>query len=177
MNIVAACWWLSYPILVSLHFIFTHLINQLQKVCLAKFHNFNFWQFFKICNFDYLMWITSVANHEAVGCMSERRRSSCSSSKLLTEFQSISNLWLLIWNTQYKLINVPFAMPQGPDKSTLFHVRAWCYQASSHYLKQCWPSSMLLYDTPWGQWVKWICGPCLSLWFSQGGNQVGSVLA
>ena len=32
------------------------------------------------------------------------------------------------------------------DKSTLVHVMAWCYQAPSHYLNQCWPSSLM----PWG---------------------------
>ena len=32
------------------------------------------------------------------------------------------------------------------DKSTLVQVMAWCRQATSHYLSQCWPSSM----TPYG---------------------------
>ena len=45
-----------------IHFIFTHLIKQLQKVCRVssfkcKFQNLNFWQFLKICNFDVLFWL------------------------------------------------------------------------------------------------------------------------
>ena len=28
------------------------------------------------------------------------------------------------------------------DKSTLVQVNAWCHQATSHYLSQCWPKSM-----------------------------------
>ena len=28
------------------------------------------------------------------------------------------------------------------DKSTLVQVMAWCHQATSHYLNQCWPRSM-----------------------------------
>ena len=46
-----------------IHFIFMHLIKQLQKVChvqsfLPNFKNFKFWQFFKICNFDFvLFWL------------------------------------------------------------------------------------------------------------------------
>ena len=40
------------------------------------------------------------------------------------------------------------------DKSTLVQVMAWCRQATSHYLNQCWPRS----PTPNGitrpQWVK-----------------------
>ena len=31
------------------------------------------------------------------------------------------------------------------DKSILVQVMAWCHQATSHYLSQCWPSSMLPY--------------------------------
>ena len=31
------------------------------------------------------------------------------------------------------------------DKSTLVQVMAWCHQATSHYLSQCWPISMLPY--------------------------------
>ena len=33
-------------------------------------------------------------------------------------------------------------MPQDltDDKSTLVQVMAWCHQAASHYLNQCWPS-------------------------------------
>ena len=38
-------------------------------------------------------------------------------------------------------------MPQGltGDKSTLVQVMAWCHQATSHYLNQCWPRSMSPY--------------------------------
>ena len=40
------------------------------------------------------------------------------------------------------------------DKSTLVQVMAWCLQATSHCLKQCWPRSMSPYGgtRPW--WVK-----------------------
>ena len=38
-------------------------------------------------------------------------------------------------------------MPQNPidDKSGLTQVMGWCGQASSHYLRQCWPRSMSPY--------------------------------
>ena len=39
------------------------------------------------------------------------------------------------------------------DKSTLVQVMAWCRQAASHYLSQCWPRSMLPYDVTRPQWV------------------------
>ena len=40
------------------------------------------------------------------------------------------------------------------DKSTLVQVMAWCRQATSHYLGQCWPRSMSSYGVTRPQWVK-----------------------
>ena len=40
------------------------------------------------------------------------------------------------------------------DKSTLVQVMAWCRQATSHYLNQCWPSSMSPYGITRPQWVN-----------------------
>ena len=39
-------------------------------------------------------------------------------------------------------------MPQN----TLVQIMVWCHQATSHYLSQCWPRSMLSYGItrPWG---------------------------
>ena len=40
------------------------------------------------------------------------------------------------------------------DKSTLVLVMAWCRQATSHYLSQCWLSSLSPYGVARPQWVK-----------------------
>ena len=40
------------------------------------------------------------------------------------------------------------------DKSTLVQVMSWCRQATSHYLSQCWPSSMSPYDVTRPRWAK-----------------------
>ena len=47
-------------------------------------------------------------------------------------------------------------MPQDlpDDKSTLVQVMAWCRQATSHYLNQCWPRSPTPYRVNRPQWVK-----------------------
>ena len=47
-------------------------------------------------------------------------------------------------------------MPQDltDDKSILVQVMAWCRQATSHYLNQCWPRSPTLYGVIRPQWVK-----------------------
>ena len=42
------------------------------------------------------------------------------------------------------------------DKSTLVQVMAWCRQASSHYLNQCWPKSPTPYGITRLQWVKYV---------------------
>ena len=47
-------------------------------------------------------------------------------------------------------------MPQNPfrDKSTLVQVMAWCRQATSHYLDQCWLRSMTPHVVTRPQWVN-----------------------
>ena len=40
------------------------------------------------------------------------------------------------------------------DKSKLVQVMAWCRQATSHYLSQCWPRSMSPNGITGPQWVK-----------------------
>ena len=40
------------------------------------------------------------------------------------------------------------------DKSTSVQVMAWCRQATSHYLSQCWPRFLSLYGVTRPQWVK-----------------------
>ena len=47
-------------------------------------------------------------------------------------------------------------MSQGltDDTSTLVQVIAWCRQATSHYLSQCWPRSLSPYGVTRPQWVN-----------------------
>ena len=47
-------------------------------------------------------------------------------------------------------------MPQNTfhGKSILAQVMAWCHQATSHYLSQCWPRSMSQYGITGLLWVK-----------------------
>ena len=68
-----------------IHFIFIHLMKQLQKVScvysfLKKFQNVNIWQIFVICNVDFvLFWLGIwVGNHGVAVGISECRCSSCS---------------------------------------------------------------------------------------------------
>ena len=52
----------------------------------------------------------------------------------------------------------------GPydEKSTLVQVMAWCRQATSHYVSQCWLRSLSPYGVVRPQWVKWVQLICVS---------------
>ena len=82
-------------------------------------------------------------------------RSECDSKNV------IFNLILLIGIFKSSNGNVLRWMPQDltDDKSTLVQVMAWCHQAASHYLNQCWPKSPMSYGVTRPQWVKykWCC--------------------
>ena len=47
-------------------------------------------------------------------------------------------------------------MPQHltDHQSTLVQVMAWCRQATSHYLSQCWPRSLSPYDVTRPKWLN-----------------------
>ena len=58
-------------------------------------------------------------------------------------------------------LHVAYVPQNLNDKSTLVQVMAWCRQAPSHYLNQCWPRStlgnLMIYPVPvkepWRLWV------------------------
>ena len=71
-------------------------------------------------------------------------------------FYVIFNFVLLICLFRFSLGNALRLMPEKltDDKSTLVQVMAWCRQTTSHYLSQCWPSSMSPYGVTRAQWVN-----------------------
>ena len=46
------------------------------------------------------------------------------------------------------------------DQSTLVQVMAWCRQATSHYLSQCWPRSLSPFGITRSQWIDILCIYC-----------------
>ena len=63
---------------------------------------------------------------------------------------SVIDGWSISCETDLRWMALDFA----DDKSTLVQVMAWCCQATSHYLGQCWPSFLLPYDVTRPQWVN-----------------------
>ena len=68
----------------------------------------------------------------------------------------ISNLFqeLISWAFPVKLLSGECHRTHFDDKSTLVQVMAWCHQATSHYLIQCWPRFMATYGVTRPQWVN-----------------------
>ena len=78
-------------------------------------------------------------------------RSECDSKN------GLFNLVLLIGIIRSFHDNALWWMPQDltDDKSTLVQVMAWCRQATSHYLSQCWLSPLSPYGFARPQCVIW----------------------
>ena len=67
-------------------------------------------------------------------------------------FQIISEIdgWAISWELALRWMSPDLT----DDKSTLVQAMAWCRQATSHYLSQCWPGSLSPYGVTRPQWVN-----------------------
>ena len=57
------------------------------------------------------------------------------------------------WGISHEIALILMSLDFTDDQSTLVQVMAWCHQAASHYLSQCWPRSLLPYVVTGPQWV------------------------
>ena len=62
------------------------------------------------------------------------------------------------------------------EKSTMVQVMAWCHQATSHYLSQCWSRSMSPDGVTRPQWVN-SPTPSDAIWRYRSGATLGQVMA
>ena len=58
------------------------------------------------------------------------------------------------WGISYEIAPRWMPLDLTNDKSLLVQVMAWCRQATSHYLSQCWSRSMSPNDVARPQWVN-----------------------
>ena len=63
-------------------------------------------------------------------------------------------LFITDWDISSEIALRLMSLDFTDDKSTLVQVMAWCRQATSHYLSQCWPRSMSYYGVIRRQWVN-----------------------
>ena len=60
------------------------------------------------------------------------------------------------WGISYEIVLKWMPLDLTDDKSTLVQVMAWCGQAPSHYLSQCWPRFMSPSGVTRPHIVNWI---------------------
>ena len=60
------------------------------------------------------------------------------------------------WSIPGKIAIRWMSLDLTDNKSTLVQIMAWCRQATSHYLSQCWPRSMSSHGVNRPQWVECI---------------------
>ena len=58
------------------------------------------------------------------------------------------------WGISHEISPILISLEFTDDQSTLVQVMAWFHQATSHYLSQCLPISLLLYGVTWPEWVN-----------------------
>ena len=58
------------------------------------------------------------------------------------------------WGICHEIALIWMSLAFTDDQSTLVQVMAWCHQATSHYLSQCWPRSLSPSGITRPQWVK-----------------------
>ena len=76
----------------------------------------------------------------------------CWSNFTSASFKIILQIDILSTPSDIGLSWVPLNLTDG--KSTLVQVMAWCCQATTHYLIQCWPRSISPYGITGPQWVN-----------------------
>ena len=58
------------------------------------------------------------------------------------------------WGISCEIAQIWMSVDFTDDQSTLVQVMAWCRQATSHHLNQCWPRSLMPYGITRPQWVN-----------------------
>ena len=67
------------------------------------------------------------------------------------------------WGIFCEVVLIWMSLDLTDDQSTLVQVMAWCHQATSHYLSQCWPRSLSPYGVTRPQWVNIIAADGLTM--------------
>ena len=114
------------------------------------------WQVFALLKFSNTPsnWatITTDAQHQWLHKINSLVLGRCDCDFKLVIFKLIIKAILSIsCEIALKVVN---AQELTGDQSTLFQVMAWCHQATSHYLNQCWQSYMMPYGITRLQWVN-----------------------
>ena len=120
-----------------------------------------------------MIWTVVVAQNVHRGTPSNAPATQCHDDcrSLIDELIGPWEIWMQFLKMEFLIFFLPIGifrsshdnalwwMPHDltDDKSTLVQVMAWCRQATSHYLSQCWFSPLSPYGVARPQWVKYVC--------------------
>ena len=123
------------------------------------------WNIYFIINALFLLWF--LVNNRVVQKRCNLNESvmelclSCFNSlapgKFESKFRHVIFKQILVidgWGISCEIVLIWMPLDFIDDQSTLVQVMAWCHQATSHYLSQCWPRSLLPYGITRPQWVN-----------------------
>ena len=75
------------------------------------------------------------------------------------------------WGICCEIVLIWMSLDFTDDQSTLVQLMAWCHQATTHYLSQCWPRSLSPFGVTRPQWVNNnIHWPILSILYLSDGS-------
>ena len=77
--------------------------------------------------------------------------------KFKWSFRYVIFKWILVidgWVISCEIALIWMSLDSTDDQSTLVQVMAWCHQATSHYLSQCWPRSLPPYGVTRPHWSE-----------------------
>ena len=125
---------------------------RLQKDFSKKSEDLYFWNIWHILWWFIHTWVEiSMINRYALTI------NSLAPARFVGNFRWIVfkvNLVIVGWGICYEIAFRWLSLDLTDDGSTLVQVMAWCHQAPSHYLNQCWPSSVSPYGFTGPQWVE-----------------------
>ena len=76
--------------------------------------------------------------------------------------------WILLidgWGISCETALVWISLDFTDDPSTLVQVMAWCRQATSQYMSQCWPRSLSPYGVTRPEWVNHLHNSNIEVWY------------
>ena len=85
-----------------------------------------------------------------------RKFNSLAPGKIEWNFRHIIFKQILViddWGISCECALIWMSLDFADDQLTLVQVMAWCRQATSHYLSQCWPRSLSPYGVTMPQWL------------------------
>ena len=126
----------------------------------CKYQNLNFWQFFKVCNFDFVLFCRRIwmDNHGAAEGISELRHSSCSSSDsfCFSNFHKIKKQHCALWDMHImtRLVSVDI-FPLTTDVIFNYNFHMWytnlngimSFQQISWLGKISWPNHIYVSES------------------------------